>query len=1093
MTGKDVVGDLRVNLGLNSAELSSGYVAANDDTRRFVGGLKKILGSGLDMVQEDLAGVAGGIGKVGDLLGGLGIAGAAAGAAISVAFLGAKQAMAFGDEIGDTASKLAVSTDYLQEMRFAVHDLGGEFTDADTAVEGFTKAFGMAKSGLSAKAAKPFAALGLDPKSFDQTQDAMDAVIKKIAALSSAAEQAAVADKLGLTPMLPAIRAGGDAIDDLRKKAHDLGYVMNAELIERAGEANDKYEDLSEVLKVQFHSAMVEAIPLVMTLADWMVKGAKAAGEFTAGLNKVLGVGKDPATQARLGLAQANNMLRLDPNNTVAQQNKAKFQKELDGLYQDYVASMDRERAAAIGQQDSQRVLEDVAQAAEAKAAADRRAAAATREAEQAERARISALQAGNRELMAAEEKIYDYVAALRQDIAEQGLSSDEIKRRTVELMAQAAPTQALADQIRALGAQYEAQAKVGKEAAGVQAQVREQMDDTIVTFDEATRGQVRFASELESAAYDLGQVADVSADVRYGVESIASAINDNDWTSAFANLALVLAKVETAFKTGATSAQKYAAVAGAVQGVGSVVGGAGGAALGGAASGAMAGIGLVGSLAAAGSVIPGIGTVAGAAIGAVLGGLGSLFGSSKAKKKAKAEAAAKAAAEAEARALQVANERRELEIALLEAEGKTAEAAAERHKDYIASLDASNQATAEAVYQAEQKAQAEAATAAASAELQDKIDDLTLSPAELLIKTRQRERDAYLAINPALAEMVDQLFALEDTTKANADAAAELEQAQQEAAETAQRLQEEALRAAEEAARVAEETAQIGRDIAGGIIENARNKLAAAYEREAGALQETADRFRDLSASLEDFRKDLQAGTDTGAGSVANARARLEDLRTRMQAGDADAFAEFQDAASNFLTLSERQSASRSGFLADRDWVLGLSAMGETLAGELAGGVDGQLGALQASVSHLISIDDKLTTVAKAIKGLAGAERAAMALAASLAGTTIAPSLISDPLPAFATGGSFEVGGFGGTDSQVVAMRNTPGELVNVTRGGGASMADMVAAIGRLDTRLANIERYGASTERSANKTSRYLGRAMDGSEGFGVRSIDE
>jgi hypothetical protein len=37
-----------------------------------------------------------------------------------------------------------------------------------------------------------------------------------------------------------------------------------------------------------------------------------------------------------------------------------------------------------------------------------------------------------------------------------------------------------------------------------------------------------------------------------------------------------------------------------------------------------------------------------------------------------------------------------------------------------------------------------------------------------------------------------------------------------------------------------------------------------------------------------------------------------------------------------------------------------------------------------------------------------------------------------------FATGGSFTVGGTGGTDSKVVAFRATPGEVVNVRKGGG-------------------------------------------------------
>jgi len=39
-----------------------------------------------------------------------------------------------------------------------------------------------------------------------------------------------------------------------------------------------------------------------------------------------------------------------------------------------------------------------------------------------------------------------------------------------------------------------------------------------------------------------------------------------------------------------------------------------------------------------------------------------------------------------------------------------------------------------------------------------------------------------------------------------------------------------------------------------------------------------------------------------------------------------------------------------------------------------------------------------------------------------------------------FQTGGSFEVGGSGGADSQLMAFRATPGEMVNVTKGGASN-----------------------------------------------------
>lgn len=58
-----------------------------------------------------------------------------------------------------------------------------------------------------------------------------------------------------------------------------------------------------------------------------------------------------------------------------------------------------------------------------------------------------------------------------------------------------------------------------------------------------------------------------------------------------------------------------------------------------------------------------------------------------------------------------------------------------------------------------------------------------------------------------------------------------------------------------------------------------------------------------------------------------------------------------------------------------------------------------------------------------------------------------------SSALPGFATGGNFTVGGNGGTDSQLVQFRATPGEMVNITHGNdngpmGMQVFDMRGAV---------------------------------------------
>ena len=67
------------------------------------------------------------------------------------------------------------------------------------------------------------------------------------------------------------------------------------------------------------------------------------------------GTKAEQLTRARQGLAQANMMLGLDPNNVVAQNNKRQFQAEVDALYRDFVAETNRLRDAGVNQRDRDR------------------------------------------------------------------------------------------------------------------------------------------------------------------------------------------------------------------------------------------------------------------------------------------------------------------------------------------------------------------------------------------------------------------------------------------------------------------------------------------------------------------------------------------------------------------------------------------------------------------------------------------------------------------------------------------------------------------------------------------------------------------
>lgn len=792
------IGSLYAMLGLDTAAFDAGIANA----RKKLGEFGKVnfsgaLKAGFGELDDMLKGAAGQAGALGNVLAGLGITGAAAGAAIAVAFAGARDAMAFGDEIADTANKLRVTTDYLQEMRFVAHQLGGDFKDADEALAGFGKTLGLARSGLSAKAVKPFTALGLDPQDFTTVEAGLKAVTAKIAGLSNAAEQAAIADKLGLTPLLPAIREGTSAIDDMRQAAQTIGYVMDAQLIEKAGAANDEYEALTKVLDVQFKSAMVEAIPLVMKLTEMMVGGAKAAGWFAERLDDAAKFGAmigslDPFAQADIQEAKKYD---------------AERKRRMAAAKADFMQPGARGTASSLsgwlgtGKEDPATQLTNIIDAQAKASAAARASAKAERDTAAAARERAAALKEIADAMRAAEDRSADYAASLLEEITTMGMSSDAIKRQQIALEAAAAPTAALAKLIRELGDEWLAKTRVAQEWASKLKTVNDQQGETITLFDALG---VTIPTAMENAAYELDRAAEESRRLRYNIEDVASAINNADWTSALSGLARVLAQVQVAWKNAANAKDKYNAVASVAGAVGGAIGGTAGSAIGGAAAGAQLGT----------MIAPGIGT----AIGAVIGGIGGLLGGSSAKKKAREQAAAQAAAAEAQRQQQINDTTFGLNVALLEAQGRAGEALAmtrQRELDALAKLDPSLVALQQQLFDLEDVANATAKAAeeqarwaaeAAKAQAdQQKItidlmamDDAVTGGNSALLAARQLE---LATLDPASRALKEIYFARLDEGEALAKQAA--------AAEAAAKAQEDLAKAQDEAAKADFDMAQ--------------------------------------------------------------------------------------------------------------------------------------------------------------------------------------------------------------------------------------------------------------------------------------------
>lgn len=320
---------------------------------------------------------------------------------------------------------------------------------------------------------------------------------------------------------------------------------------------------------------------------------------------------------------------------------------------------------------------------------------------------------------------------------------------------------------------------------------------------------------------------------------------------------------------------------------------------------------------------------------------------------------ATRAAEEAAALQRAVADERYSLESRLIPLLGDTAEATAlmaaqlGRERD---ALDESNLALFDRVKALE--AEAVAAAAAARA-------------AEELAARNKAIADEMSGLDRQWLQLIGDMDTLRSLQLGDllSDGAREKQQmiwAEQDR----QAAEEAARRAAEEAARAAEQAAQAyARAVEehNRAVVDARNTLAQAYEREAGALQQTIDKFRAFGKEIREFREGL-LGTVNPAVGYDQARAQFLSTSRMASLGNESSLQRFTGDAQAFLDLARGRAGSMVEYQRELAMVEREAMKAERGAGGMVTEAQRQLRALEAQVKGILDLNEKVTTVREAL-----------------------------------------------------------------------------------------------------------------------------
>lgn len=208
---------------------------------------------------------------------GLGVKKAFGGIAVAAGAWGVKsqieESVAFADALAKTADKLGLTTDELQEYRFAAKLSNIEQTALDTGMQRWIRRLGEAASG-SGDLKKVLEANNIAIRDENGQLRDSNAVLGDYADAIQGAETDQ--EKLLLSfkafdtegvAMVNMLRDGSQGLQELRQNARDSGAVMDSELIRKAEIINDKWETLTHTIGVELKSALISVADVFVDTA----------------------------------------------------------------------------------------------------------------------------------------------------------------------------------------------------------------------------------------------------------------------------------------------------------------------------------------------------------------------------------------------------------------------------------------------------------------------------------------------------------------------------------------------------------------------------------------------------------------------------------------------------------------------------------------------------------------------------------------------------------------------------------------------------------------------------------------------------------
>lgn len=199
----------------------------------------------------------------------------------------------YASSLGEVAQQLGVTTDALQEYRFAASQAGLSTEEIDMALGQLTRRIGEGVNGTKAQA-DAFKKLGISLKDANgdviATGEAIPLIAEALKTIESPAEKSAILlDLFGKSgqKLLPLLADGAEGVNGLRDAARDLGIVLSEKQIQDADETADKLSKLKQILAAKIAGAVADNTDSIIALAEALVQLVGSIGTAIKEYNRL--------------------------------------------------------------------------------------------------------------------------------------------------------------------------------------------------------------------------------------------------------------------------------------------------------------------------------------------------------------------------------------------------------------------------------------------------------------------------------------------------------------------------------------------------------------------------------------------------------------------------------------------------------------------------------------------------------------------------------------------------------------------------------------------------------------------------------------